>query len=162
MSPLPMTLAQAIELFLREEQALGRGPETLDWYQRGLKQLQAYLSKRRLSLLSSVTETEIRGWLAFLRAEPSATGTIRTANTVMTAARSAHAFCAWAVRQGYLERTPFVRGMVPWYRNREGTWQRIQLIESALFEQLLQACRPLAAKGRKRIMPPPATGPCSG
>jgi hypothetical protein len=35
-----------------------------------------------------VTETEMRGWLAFLRAEPSATGTIRIANTVMTAART--------------------------------------------------------------------------
>lgn len=149
LSVLPLTLAQAAALFLEEEQALGRGPETLDWHQRGLKHLQAYLSRRRLSLLNSVTETEIRGWLAFLRAEPSATGAIRTANTALTAARSAHAFCAWAVRQGYLECTPFVRGMVPWYRNRESTWQHIQLIEPALFEQVLRACRPPGSQGEE-------------
>jgi site-specific recombinase XerD len=146
-SALPLTLAQAVEQFLQEEQALGRSPETLDWHKLGLKQLQAYLSRRRFSLLNSVTETEMRGWLAFLRAEPSATGTIRTANTVMTAARSAHAFCAWAVRQGYLERTPFARGMVPWYRNRQSNWQSIQLIEPEIFTRLLHACRPPGSKG---------------
>jgi site-specific recombinase XerD len=148
-SVLPLTLAQAIELFLQEEQALGRGPQTLDWHKRGLKHLQQYLTRRNLSLLRSVTEVEVRGWLAFLRAEPSATGTIRTANTVMTAARSAHAFYAWAVRQGYLARTPFVRGMVPWYRSRQSNWQSIQLSEPACFAQLLHACRPPGSKGEE-------------
>jgi site-specific recombinase XerD len=144
-----LSLDQVGRWFLEDQQAYGSSPETLAWYQRGLKQLQEYLTRRHLSLLSEVTETEVRGWLAFLRAEPSATGSLRTANTVLTAARSVHAFCAWAVRQGHLSRMPFVQGMVPWRKNHERDWQHIQVIEPEVFDRLLHACRPSGSKGER-------------
>lgn len=142
-----LLLEQVGRWFLEEQQARGRSPKTLAWHTLGLKQLQDYFTRRHLYLLSDVTETEVRDWLAFLRAEPSATGSLRTANTVLTAARSVHAFCAWAMRQGYLPRMPFVSGMVHWKKNREREWQHIQVIEPEIFEQLLHACRPPGRKG---------------
>lgn len=142
-----LSLEQVSRWFLEEQQAHGSSPKTLAWHKLGLKQLQDYFTRRHLYLLSEVTETEVRGWLAFLRAEPSAAGSLRTANTVLTAARSAHAFCVWAVRQGYLPRMPFVPGMVSWRKNREREWQHVQVIGGEVFEQLLYACRPPGRKG---------------
>jgi hypothetical protein len=42
---------------------------------------------------------------------------------------------------------PFVSGMVSWRKNCEREWQRIQLIELDVFEQLLRVCRPPDNKG---------------
>jgi len=56
----------------------------------------------------------------------------------MSYARSAQAFCAWLVRQGYLLRTPFVKGTVPKARQHP-----IQLITPEEFERLLRARGPV-------------------
>jgi site-specific recombinase XerD len=72
-----------------------------------------------------------------LRVTPTAAGTRLAASTITSYARSARAFCHWLVRQGYLERTPFVKGTVP----KAGS-HPIQLIEPEECERLLQACGP--------------------
>jgi len=86
-------------------------------------------------LLSSLTGNEIRGWLTFLRTELLMTGAFRVQGTISTYARSAHAFCAWLVFQGYLEQTPFACVRVP-----RGKKRRLHIIAQKTFECLLQAC----------------------
>jgi len=141
--PTPtITVDQAIVLYLQDHVAQGRERKTVEWHQTALKQLQQYLTRRHICLLSSLTETEIRGWLAFLRVAPSATGTLRTVNTIATYARSARAFCHWAVRQGYLARLPFSHGMVP-----KTAPQYLHLVEPETFDQVLRACRAPGNKG---------------
>jgi hypothetical protein len=102
-----LTIDQAIKAFLQDQHAQAWEPKTLEWHQTSLKQLQSYLAWRGLILLSSLTGSEIRGWLTFLRTESLMTGAFRVNNTISTYARSVHAFCSWLALQGYLEQTPF-------------------------------------------------------
>src|SRR5258708_38113188 len=92
-------------------------PKTREWHETSLGQLQRYLAWRGVFLLSSLTGSEIRGWLTFLRTEALVTGAFRVQSTISTYARSAHACCAWLVGQGYLEQTPFAR--VKWPRGKK-------------------------------------------
>ena len=76
------------------------------------------------------------------------TGTVRAASTIQTYARSVRAFCAFLVRQGDLECTPFVKGTVP-----KADLRCPQIIDPEHFEQLLDACGPsgeLADQGASR------------
>jgi site-specific recombinase XerD len=138
----PITVDQAILLYLQDHAAQGGEPKTVEWHQTALKQLQQYLSRRHICLLSSLTETEIRGWLAFLHVDPSATGILRTVSTIATYARSVRAFCHWAIRQGYLAHPLFSRGMVP-----KTFPQQLHLVEPETFDQVLHACRAPGNKG---------------
>jgi hypothetical protein len=137
-----LTIDQAIQAFLQDQHAHEWEPKTLEWHRTSLKQLQSYLAWRGLILLSSLTGSEIRGWLTFLRTELLTTGAFRVNNTILTYARSVHAFCNWLVCQGYLERSPFASVKVP-----KATRRCLYLIEQETFERLLHACR---AGGTKR------------
>jgi hypothetical protein len=139
---LAMPIADAIEAYLQEQRNAGRRRKTLEWHQTALGFLQQYLVKERhLTFLSQLIESEVCGWLAFLRTTPSVTGTPRRASTIATYGRSARAFCHWGVRNGYLARLPITRGILP-----RGGKKYLQLIEPDVFERLLLACRPEVLK----------------
>jgi len=109
----------------------------MEWHQTALGLLQQYLvNERHLSLLCQITKSEVRGWIAHLGTTPSTKDTARSATTIATYACSARAFCHWLVRNGYLERTPFVKGTMP-----KAERKTIYLIEPDEFERLLLACR---------------------
>jgi site-specific recombinase XerD len=133
------TIDLAIESFLQERKAAGRENKTLQWHQTALRSFQQHFAQHDKRFPQEITTAEVRNWLVHLRAKPSDTGMQRSASTVQNYARSARAFCHWSVRQGYLERTPFVRGAVP-----KAGYHPIQMMEPDIFEQLLQACGPLS------------------
>ncbi len=109
----------------------------MGWHQTALGLFQQYLvDERHLCLLCQITEAEVRGWVAFLQSTPSIKDTARSAGTIATYARSARAFCHWAVRNGYLESLPIVRGTMP-----KAGKKPIHVIEPDEFERLLLACR---------------------
>ena len=140
---LTMPIADAIEAYLQEQRNHGRRRKTLEWHQTALGFLRQYLVKERhLTFLSQLTESEVRGWLAFLRTTSSVTGMPRRASTIATYGRSARAFCHWGVRNGYLARLPITRGVLP-----RGGKKHLQLIEPDVFDRLLLACRPEGAIG---------------
>ncbi len=135
---LTMTIEEAIQAYLQEQMDAGRRRKTLEWHQTALGLLQQYLvDERHLGFLNQITEGEVRGWVAFLRTTSSVTGTPRRASTIATYGRSVRAFCHWAVRKGYLERTPLARGILP-----KAGKKRIQVIEPAGFDHLRLSCRP--------------------
>ncbi len=134
---LALTIEQAIQSYLQEQRANERSFKTLEWHQTALGLFQQYLvSERHLHLLCQITEAQVRGWVAFLGTTPSVKDTARSAGTIATYARSARAFCRWAVRNGHLESLPIVRGTIP-----KAGRKPIHLIEPEEFERLLLACR---------------------
>jgi site-specific recombinase XerD len=134
---LALSIEQAIESYLQEQRVNGRSVKTLEWHQTALGLLQQYLvDERHLHLLCQITEVEVRGWVAFLGTTPSVKDTTRSAGTIVTYARSARAFCHWAVRNGHLDQAPIVRGTMP----KRGK-KVIHLIEPEEFERLLLSCR---------------------
>jgi len=135
LSPAMMTIDHAVSLFFQGKHAEHWEPKTREWHETSLGQLQRYVAWRKLLLLSSLTGSEIRGWLTFLRTEALTTGVFRVQSTISTYARSAHAFCAWLVEQGYLEQSPFARMPFP-----QGTKRRLRIIEQETFECFLDAC----------------------
>jgi site-specific recombinase XerD len=95
-----------------------------------------------------MTLTQVQDWLVALQTECSVTGAVRAASTIQTYARSVRAFCAFLVRQGDLERTPFVKGTVP-----QADRRCPQVVDPEHFERLLDACGPsgeLADQGASR------------
>ena len=140
---LTITIEDAIGAYLQEQRKNGRRRKTLQWHQTALGFLQQYLVKERhLCFLAQLTQSEVRGWLTFLRISASCAETPRRASTIATYGRSARAFCHWAVQSGYLEQTPITRGILP-----KGGKKRLEVIEPDLFERLLLACRPGASSG---------------
>jgi site-specific recombinase XerD len=131
----PVTIEQAIQAFLEAQVATSRTEKTREWHRTSLHSLQQYLSQQHLCSPRDLTTTAIRGWIAFLRGEVSATGSHRVANTIHSYARSARAFCTWSVRQGYLTRTPFVKGTIPKAKSLP-----VQVVSPDVFERLLGAC----------------------
>jgi site-specific recombinase XerD len=136
-----ITIDHIISLFLQGKHTRGWEPKTREWHETSLGQLQRYLAWRGVILLSSLTGSEIRGWLTFLRTEALATGAFRVQSTLSTYARSVHAFCAWLVVQGHLEQSPFTRMKVP-----KGTKRCLHFIEEKTFERLLHACHVVRTK----------------
>jgi site-specific recombinase XerD len=130
-----LTIELALQSFLEEVRAGKRRDKTLEWHQTALHSFQLYLSQHDRSEPWEITTVEARGWMAFLHRDISATGSIRVTSTIHSYARSARAFCAWLVRQGYLARTPFVKGTVP-----EAGFHPAQVVQPEAFEHLLQAC----------------------
>jgi hypothetical protein len=100
---------------VQEMHACGRNPKTLQWHQTSLGALRRYLWRQfRLTDVCSLTTQFLRTWLTELSIAPSArTGAMRTVSTAAAYARSAHAFCNWLVRQGYVSETLFPRDAVP-------------------------------------------------
>jgi integrase/recombinase XerD len=144
--PSTMTINDAISLFLQGEHTHDWSPKTREWHKTSLSQLQRYAAWRKLLLLSSLTASEIRGWLTFLRTEALVTGTFRVQSTISTYARSAHACCAWLVGQGHLEQSPFAQMKIP-----KGTKRRLHLIEQETFERLLSVCHAAKTKRPTRV-----------
>lgn len=140
--PSTMTIDYAISLFLQGAHTHDWSLKTREWHKTSLGQLQRYVAWRKILLLSSLTPSEIRGWLTFLRTEALVTGAFRVQSTISTYARSAHAFCSWLVGQGYLEHSPFVRMPFP-----QGKKRRLHIIEQETFERVLAACH--AAKTKR-------------
>lgn len=93
------------------------------------------LKERQKRFPEEITTADVRHWLGQLRNVPSNTGTLRSVSTVQTYLRSARAFCHWLVQLGHLERTPFVKGLLPKVKRHPVT-----LIEPEVFEDLLRAC----------------------
>ncbi len=139
--PLKTTIDQAIHVFLEGEYTYKWEPKTREWHATSLGQLQRYLVRRRVILLCSLTSSEIRGWLTFLRTEVVKMGGFRGNNTISTYARSAHAFCNWLVGQGYVDQSPFAQVKMP-----KKTRRPLQLIEQETFECLLHACHVVRTK----------------
>lgn len=132
-----LTIDLAIQSFLQERQTAGREDKTIIWHQTALRSFQQYLAHQNICFLEALTPAVVHNWLAGLCSEPLETGTVRSASTINAYARSARAFCSWLVRQGYLARTPFVRGTVP-----KATSRLARLITPEEFAQLLRACGP--------------------
>jgi site-specific recombinase XerD len=133
----PMTIEGGIQAYVQAQEARGRKSKTLEWHRTALQLFQQYLvNERHLRFVSQVTEREVRGWMAFLRSTPSSTGASRSETTIGTYARSARACCHWLVHTGALERSPFVKGMVP-----KSEKEAIHVLETEEFERLLLACR---------------------
>ena len=132
------TLEQAMAAYLQEMRACGRDPKTLQWHQTSLGALRRYLWRQfRLTDMCSLTEASLRAWLTDLPIAPSPrTGATRTVNTVAAYARSAHAFCNWLVRQGYVSETLFPQDAVP--KAQRGLSQPV---EPEVFVHLLRACQ---------------------
>jgi integrase/recombinase XerC len=85
----------------------------------------------------------MQNWVSDLPLVLSArTGATRAINTVAAYARSAHAFCTWLVRQGYVSEMLFPKGAVP--QAQRGV---PQLVESEAFARLLHACQLAGAPG---------------
>jgi site-specific recombinase XerD len=138
----------AIERYLEDLRARKRARKTLEWHQAALRSLREHLGRQQMSEPRDMALAQVQGWLAVLQTECSRTGAVRTASTIQTYVRSARAFCAFLVRQGELERTPFVKGTVPKADRRHP-----QMVDPKLFEQLLDACGPsgeLADQGASR------------
>jgi site-specific recombinase XerD len=135
LSPAMMTIDHAITLFFQGKRTKNWERKTREWHEASLGQLRRYVAWRKLLLLSSLTPYEIRGWLTFLRTEALVTGTFRVQSTISIYARSAHAWCAWLVEQGYLKRSPFAQMPFP-----QGKKRRLRLIEQEVFERMLAAC----------------------
>jgi site-specific recombinase XerD len=128
-------------LYLQDLSLKNRSVKTVEWHQTALGFLQDYLQQTHPPLpLSQFTEREVRGWVAWLRTEPSATGKRRSASTINSYARSTHTFCSWLVQQGYLDGNPFGAVALP-----KAKVHPIQLVEPAVFAQLLLACQPPGA-----------------
>jgi len=132
-----LTIEHALQCYLQELQSNGRKAKTIEWHQTALGPLRQYLvNERHLCLLASITEHEMRSWVAFLQTALSAKDTTRSVGTIATYARSVRAFCHWLVRNGYLEQSPFVKGIIPKAGNKT-----MRLIDAGEFDRLLLACR---------------------
>jgi len=95
------------------------------------------LTEHQCILLDQITEMQVRGWFAALPLMPTATGALRSPNTVESYARSARAFCQWLVRHRYLPATPFSHLHLPLVETCSP-----HTIEPEEWEQLLLACHP--------------------
>ena len=127
-----VTIEQAIQDYLQEQRANGRRTKTIEWHQTALHFFQQYLQgEQHLALLTEITAREVRGWLAFLQTTPSAKGTVRSAGTITTYARSVRAFCHWAERHGYLGQCPV---------NLKTEKKPCALMDAEMFDRLLHAC----------------------
>jgi site-specific recombinase XerD len=138
-----MTTAHAIQDFLQDQTRHRCRPKTLAWHQRALGLLEQYLRTEHHSVqLGQMTQAQVGGWFVFLQEQPTATGSLRSANTVQSYARSARAFCHWAVRQKYLCSTPFAYLPLPQQEHRV-----FPLLEPEEWERLLLACHALQETG---------------
>jgi site-specific recombinase XerD len=139
-----ITIEQAIAAYVQEMRACGRNPKTLQWHQTSLSALRRYLWRQfHLTGIGSLTRACLQAWVTELSIAPSArTGATRTLSTVAAYARSAHAFCNWLVRQGYVSETLLPKDAVP--QAQQGL---PQAVEPEAFVRLLRACQLAGSPG---------------
>lgn len=131
-----LSVAQTIHEYLEDQRRRHRRPKTLEWHQMALGSFERYLRREQhCLLLEEMTEAQVRGWFAFLRQSPGVTGTWRSESTIVSYARSARAFCQWAVQHRYLDATPFAHLPLPWAYPRV-----VQGLQAEEWERLLMAC----------------------
>ena len=132
------TIEQAIAAYVLEMCTIGRALKTLQWHQISLGALRRYLWRQfHLTDVRSLTRACLQSWVTDLHIMLSTrTGATRSVNTVVAYARSAHAFCNWLVRQGYMSETPFPQDAVP--KAQRGSPQPV---EPQAFVRLLRACQ---------------------
>jgi site-specific recombinase XerD len=107
-----------------------------------LYHLQQYLlNECHLHLINQISETTMRNWLAFIVQTPTTRGTLRSASTAESYARSARAFFGWLLERGTLACSPmseeaFPRTAVPLPR----------FVSSTTFDQVMRAGFPRKGK----------------
>ncbi len=142
-SPSTRTIEHAIQEYLQDQVRKHRRPKTLEWHQKALGLFEQYLrTEHRCVLFGQVTQLQVHGWFVFLQTQLTARGSHRSANTVQSYARSARAFCHWAVRQKYLPITPFAHLSLPHQEHCV-----FPLLEPEAWRRLLLACQPPQERG---------------
>jgi site-specific recombinase XerD len=137
------TIEQAIQDYLEDQKRHHRRPKTLEWHEQALRLFQCYLlMEHQCVLLDQIMEVRIRGWFAALPLMPTATGALRSPNTVESYARSARAFCQWLVRRHRLPATPFAHLLLPPVEHRSP-----HPLSPEEWEYLLLACHPSRETG---------------
>ena len=144
-----LTIERAVQEYLQAHREVGHRPKTLEWHQMVLSHFQQYvLTECHLHLVNQITETIICSWLASLAQTPTTRGSLRSASTIETYARSARAFFGWLVERGTLSCSPmseraFPRTSVP----------LPHVVSPATFDQVMRASFPRKTKapGAKRM-----------
>ena len=109
-----LTIERGIQEYLQAHREVGHRPKTLEWHHMALCHLHQYLlNECHLHFVNQITETSIRNWLAFLAQTPTTRGTLRSASTTQTYARSARAFFGWLLERGTLACSPMSEQAFP-------------------------------------------------
>jgi site-specific recombinase XerD len=143
--PSALSIEQVIGDYLADQVSRHHRPKTLEWHETALGSLQRYLLRELHAVqLCQMTPVQIEGWLTFLQEQPSTRGSLRSAGTVQSYARSAQAFCRWLVQKKYLTATPFASLSLPAVEIRSP--RQLSLEE---WESLLRACQPLEKMNKR-------------
>jgi integrase/recombinase XerD len=133
-----VTIADAIDEYLRDHEGGNHSPKTLEWHATALNLLRHYLEEQRaITLVEEVDAPALSAWFAYMRKTPGAHKKVRSERTIQTYARSARAFFHWLVHRGTLNDNPFDQVVFP----KVGR-PLIKTIEPEEFERLLNACTP--------------------
>jgi len=142
-----LTLERAIQEYLQAHRNVGHRPKTLEWHQMVLYHLQQYLQTEcSLHLVHQITETTIRSWLASLAQTPTPGGSLRSASTIETYARSTRAFFGWLVERGVLSCSPLSESAFPQSSPHMVSPATFEQVMRDGFSQKAQAC------GAKRLI----------
>ncbi len=107
-------IADAIQEYLEGQRTQHRRPKTLEWHETALRLFGQYLqTEQHCLLIDRITPFQVQSWLTCLAETPTARGTIRSPGTVQSYARSARAFCQWAVERRYRKQSPFTDLLLP-------------------------------------------------
>jgi site-specific recombinase XerD len=130
-----LSIERAIQQYLQAHREVGHRPKTLEWHHMALSHLHQYvLTECHLLLVDQITETIIRNWLTSLTQTPTKRGSLRSASTTQTYARSARAFFSWQVERGTLSCSPMSERAFPLT-----TVPLPRFISSATFEEVIRA-----------------------
>ena len=139
------TIEDAIGHYLAAQQRANRRPKTIEWHKTALGLFGQYLRMEcQCVLLAEMTEKHVFGWVESLHV-PMARGVRRSAGTIHSYTRSAHAWCQWLVNAGSLARTPFAE--IPLMK---GDPPMMHPVETEEWERLLLACE---LSGEHRVIP---------
>jgi len=130
-----LTIERAVHEYLQAHRAVGHRPKTLEWHRMALSHLQQYLlNECHLLLTDQITETTMKNWLTSLAQTPTTRGSLRSASTTQTYARSARAFCCWLVERGTLSYSPMSERAFP-----RITVPLPRFVSPATFDQVMRA-----------------------
>jgi len=130
-----LTIERAVQEYLQAHRKAGHRPKTLEWHQMVLGHLHQYLQTEcHLLLVHQLTEAAMRNWLASLTQTPTTRGSVRSASTIETYARSARAFCSWLAERGMLSCSPLSEGAFP-----RTSVPLPHVISPATFDQIMRA-----------------------
>ena len=130
-----LTIERAIQEYLQAHREVGHRLKTLEWHQMVLSHFQQYaVTECHLLLVNQITETTVRNWLASLAQSPTTRGSLRSASTIETYARSARAFFGWLVERETLSRSPMSERAFP-----RTTVPLPHVVSPATFDQAMRA-----------------------